>query len=343
MNPMLRSVLLLAALALLAGCAATPPLATLEGRSMGTTWQVTLAPPAGGSLDALQAGIQGELDRVVAQMSHWQADSDLGRFNRAPAGTWQALTPGFFTVLQHALAVADDTGGAFDPTVGPLVELWGFGPGGAGFAVPEEAAIEAVRTRVGWQRLQLDAEHRRVLQPGGVALDLSGVAKGFGTDQVARHLDAVGVGAYLVDVGGELRARGRRPDGALWQVAIEKPGAAAGGVSSLDQVERVIALEDRAIATSGDYRHYFAAGGELYSHHIDPRTGRPVPRRIASVTTVAADAMSADAAGTAIMVLGPEAGLEWARRRGLAVLLILHEGDGFSEAMSPAFAALVGP
>jgi thiamine biosynthesis lipoprotein len=343
MKSTLRPVLLLAVLALLAGCATVPSLATLDGRSMGTTWQVTLAVPAGGSQDALRAGIQGELDRVVAQMSHWEPDSDLGRFNRAAAGTWLELPPEFFAVLQHALAVAADTGGAFDPTVGPLVDLWGFGPGGAASAVPGEAAIEAVRARVGWQRLQLDAEHRRVLQPGGVALDLSGVAKGFATDQVARHLDAAGVGAYLVDVGGELRARGRRPDGTPWQVAIEKPGAAAGGVASLDQVERVIALDDRAIATSGDYRHYFAAGGELYSHHIDPRTGRPVPRRIASVTTVAADTMSADAAGTAIMALGPKEGLEWARRHGLAVLLILLEGDGFSEAMSPAFAALVGP
>ncbi|MBN8726869.1 MAG: FAD:protein FMN transferase [Xanthomonadales bacterium] len=338
----LRPVLLLALL-LCGGCASAPPLAMLEGQTMGTTWQVKLVAPRDASLDALQAGIQGEVDRVVAQMSQWEADSDLGRFNRAAAGTWQELPPEFFTVLQHALALAADTGGAFDPTVGPLVDLWGFGPGGPGFVVPDEAAIEAARARVGWARLQLDPERRRVLQPGGVELDLSGIAKGFGTDQVARYLDAAGVRAYLVDISGELRARGKRPDGTPWQVAVEKPGTAAGEVANLDQVERVIALEDCAIATSGDYRHYFAADGEVYSHHIDPRTGRPVPHRIASVTTVARDTMSADSAGTAIMVLGPERGLEWARQRELAVLLILHDGEGFSERMSPAFAELVAP
>lgn len=339
----IRMLRVLLVLAVMAGCAAPPSIETLQGRTMGTTWSVKLVRPAGVARERLQQGIQDEVDRVVAQMSTYEADSDLSRFNRAPAGTWQALPAEFFGVLSYALTLADDTGGAFDPTVGPLVDLWGFGPGAQPRRVPSEADIAAARARVGWQRVKLDDVSKRLFQPGGAQLDLSAVAKGFGTDQIARALERLGVANYLVDISGELRAHGRRPDGSDWQVAIEKPGAAAGGVDRLDEVERVVALRDRSIATSGDYRHFFAGVGHVYSHHIDPRSGRPVAHRIASVTTIAADCMHADSIGTAIMVLGPQQGMAYATQRGLAVLLILHNGQDFEERMSPAFAALLQP
>lgn len=327
------------ALALLAGaCARAPASTILHGRTMGTTWSVTLVVPAGTEVARIERGIQAEVDRVVAQMSTWEADSGLVRFNRAPAGTWQALPPEFFEVLGHALALAEDTGGAYDPTVAPLVDAWGFGPGSRGHRVPSAEEISAAQARVGWRRVRLDREGRRAYQPGGVRIDLSSIAKGFGTDQVARFLEREGVEHYLVDISGELRAHGRRPDGGDWRVAIEKPDAAAGAVESLDQVERVVALREASIATSGDYRHAFEHGGRRYSHHIDPRSGWPVEHRIASVSTIARDCMQADATGTAIMVLGPEEGMAWAERRGLAVLLIVREGDGFVERMSSAFA-----
>lgn len=331
------------AMVAMAGCVAPPPLETLQGRTMGTTWSVKLVRPAGLTRQRLQQGIQDEVDRVVAQMSTYEADSDLSRFNRAPAGTWHTLPDEFFGVLSHALALAADTGGAFDPTVGPLVDLWGFGPGKQQRRVPSDADIAAARARVGWQRVQLDDTSKRAFQPGGVQVDLSAVAKGFGTDQVARALERMGVAHYLVDISGELRAHGRRPDGSDWQVAIEKPGAAAGSVDRPDQVERIVVLRDRAIATSGDYRHFFEDGGRVYSHHIDPRSGQPVAHRIASVTTIAADCMHADSIGTAIMVLGPEQGMAYAAEHGLAVLLILHDGQDFEERISPAFADLMQP
>ena len=337
----IRFACLLLGLAGIAGCASTPPLETLRGRTMGTTWSVKLVRPAGIAAQQLQQGIQAEVDRVVAQMSTYEADSDLSRFNRAPAGTWHALPDEFFGVLSYALALAGDTDGAYDPTVGPLVNLWGFGPGAHERRVPSATEVAAARARVGWQRVELDRAGKRALQPGGVYLDLSAVAKGFGTDQIAHYLDRMAVTAYLIDISGELRARGRRPDGADWQVAIEKPGAASGGVDRLDDVERVIALRDRSIATSGDYRHFFADDGTVYSHHIDPRSGYPVERHIASVTTIAADCMHADAIGTAIMVLGPEQGLAYATRHELAVLLLVHDGQDFEQRMSPAFAALL--
>lgn len=330
------------ALAALAACAAPAEVRTLRGRTMGTTWSVKLVVPQGRSEAELQGGIQAEVDRVVAQMSTYEADSDLSRFNRAAPGSWQTLPPEFFSVLSYALALARDTGGAYDPTVGPLVNAWGFGPGSHGHQVPSDAEIEAARARVGWNRIALDEPGRRALQPGGVYVDLSSVAKGFGTDQIARHLERAGVTRYLVDISGELRAHGAGPDGDGWRVAIEKPGAAAGAVSEADQIERVVTLREQSIATSGDYRHFFEDGGRFYSHHIDPRSGRPVEHRIASVTTIAAECMRADSIGTAMMVLGPELGMAYAEKHGLAVLFVLHDGERFVERMSPAFAALIG-
>ena len=316
----------------------------LRGPTMGTTWSVTLAVPPGRAAGDLQRAVQDEVDRVVAQMSTYAPDSDLSRYNRAPAGSWQELPAEFFGVLSYALELARDTGGAYDPTVGPLVNAWGFGPGTHAHRVPSDADIDAARARVGWQRVELDPAARRAFQPGGSYVDLSSVAKGFGTDQVARRLEREGVADFLVDISGELRAHGRRPGGGDWQVGIEKPGAAVGAATSADEIARVVALRDRAIATSGDYRHFFEDGGRFYSHHIDPRSGRPVEHRIASVTTIADDCMHADSIGTALMVLGPERGMDWARERGLAVLMILHDGERFVERATPAFdAAMAKP
>jgi len=321
--------------------ARAPELVTLRGPTMGTTWSVKLVVPAQHRVDELQRGIQRELDAVVAQMSTYETGSDLSRYNRAPAGTWQTLPPEFFGVLDYALALARDTGGAYDPTVGPLVDLWGFGPGAHLHRVPSDAAIAAARARVGFARIQLDHATHRALQPGDVQVDLSSVAKGFATDQVARYLQREGVPSYLVDISGELRAHGTRPDGSDWQVGIEKPGAAAGAVDAADEIQRVVRLREKSMATSGDYRHAFEDAGRTFSHHIDPRTGWPVEHRIASVTTIAADCMHADSIGTTLMVLGEDAGLAWARERGLAVLMLVRDGDGFVERSTPAFDALM--
>jgi thiamine biosynthesis lipoprotein len=323
---------------LLAGCAAQSQ-RTLRGATMGTTWSATLVVAARADVAAIERGIQAELDRVVAQMSTYERDSDLVRFNRAPAGSWQVLPPAFFTVLERALALAADSGGAYDPSVAPLVDLWGFGAAGRGHRIPDETSIDEARARVDWRRIRIDRPSRSVLQPGGVSIDLSSIAKGFAVDEVGRYLEAHGVTDYLVEVGGELRARGRRADGRDWHVAIERPDAARGEVDSPDQVERVLVLRDRAIATSGDYRHAFEHEGRRYSHHIDPRSGWPVQHRIASVSTLARDALDADAIGTVVMVLGPDAGMAWAEQRGLAVRIVVRHGDGFVERMTPAFAA----
>lgn len=316
---------------------AAASLQPLHGRTMGTTWSVQLVLPTVRSAEELQRGIQVELERVDGQMSTYRPQSELSRFNRAPAGSWQRLSPEFFAVLQHALQLARESGGAYDPTVGPLVNLWGFGPGQRPHQPPTPEAIAAAKARVGWWKLTLDPASRSAWQPGGVYVDLDAVAKGYGVDQVGRYLQRMGVDTWLVEVGGELKSHGRKPDGAPWRVGIERPDAAVGAVIDADELLRAIQLDHRAIATSGDYRHVFEDAGHFYSHHIDPRSGYPVPHEVASVSVLADDCMQADPLGTTLSVLGAERGMAYARQHGLAVLMIVRTSQGFEQRMSPAF------
>jgi len=311
------------------------------GQSMGTTWSVRAVPPVELSLLSWREGIQSVLDLVDGQMSTYRPQSPLSCFNRAPAGTWHVLPVECFEVVRRALRLARDSGGAYDPTVGPLVNLWGFGPDAARREPPSGDAIEAARARIGWWRLTLDEATRSLYQPGGIYLDLSSIAKGYSVDLVGQYLDGLGIGAWLVEVGGELKGHGVKPDGSPWRIGIERPGAASGAVEHADQLSRVLVLSGRAIATSGDYRRRFESDGDAYSHHIDPRTGRPVPHRVASVSVLAEEAVSADPMGTLMTVLGPEQGLALARERGQAVMFILHGANGLEEHLSPAFAAVL--
>ena len=225
-------------------------------------------------------------------------------------------------MLTHALALAEESGGAYDPTVGPLVNAWGFGPHQRAFEPPSPAAVEAARARCGWRRVKLDPERRAAWQEGGTYLDLSSIAKGHGVDRAAQALDALGATGYLVEVGGELRARGLRPDGQPWRVAVEVPDAS-------DAHALALPLRDLSIATSGDYRRHAGSGDARYAHTIDPRDGQPVRNGVASVTVLHADCMQADALATALTVLGETEGLDLARRHGLAALFILREAGGF--------------
>lgn len=327
-------LLLLAGLLVPAAIQAAP-LQHLSGRTMGTTWSVSLE-AAPEQVPALREGVQARLDEVVAQMSTWEADSALSRYNRAPPGSWHRLPGEAAQVMAAALDLARDSGGAFDPTVGPLVDAWGYGPPGRQ-ATPTRDRLAATLPRVGWQRLQLTPDGR-LLQPGDVQVDLSAIAKGYGVDRVAGHLLAEGVESFLVEVGGELRAHGRKPGGLPWRVAVERPAA---DDSTLDDTQLVVELDGIAIATSGDYRHHDLIDGRTVSHIIDPRTGEPVTHALAAVTVLHPEAMQADALATTLQVLGPDAGLQWARERGIAALLVWRQGDGFASAMTDAFAPYV--
>jgi len=307
-----------------------------RGESMGTSWSVRLM-AADSDVD-YQPGLQAGLDRVVAQMSHWEADSDLGRFNRAPAGTWQVLPEEFFKVLSFAAAVANVTGRACDPTAGVLVNLWGFGPGGRfgqpGFEPPSRQEAQSLAAQHARTSLELDPPRRRAYQPGGMQLDLSAVAKGYGVDCLARYLEGQGVRDYLVEVGGELRGAGVKQDGLPWWVSLEQVDAAG-------PEEIVAALHGLAVATSGDYRRFFMHEGRRHAHTIDPRNGMPVSNGIASVTVVHEECMAADAWSTALTVLGVREGLLLAERKGLAAHFVVREGEGLREYMSSRFRGML--
>jgi len=314
----------------------------LDGLTMGTSWAVRMVAPSASSA-GLKRGLQQRLDDVVAQMSHWDASSDLGRYNRAPADSWHALAPDFFTVLDFALDVMRDSGGAYDPCAGALVNLWGFGPeqryDEPGFIAPIQAQIGAVRDRRASQRIELDRAARRFYQPGGVQLDLSAIAKGYGVDQLAGYLESQGIHHYLVEVGGELRGAGVKPDGQPWWVALEQPPALSSDDAQHD--EFVLALHGLSVATSGDYRRYFEHQGRRLAHTIDPRSGVPAPHDLASVTVVHAECMAADAWSTALTVLGPQAGLALAEQRGLAARFVQRGAHGDSETLSSHLRAML--
>ena len=303
------------------------------GATMGATWSAKAVLPATADLAALQAMVQRALDAVVAQMSPWEPLSDLSRYNRAAAGTWTTLPPGAAQVLRRAIEIARASGGAFDPTLGALTDLWGFGPRPFAGAPPEAAAIAALREAAGWKRLSLDGD--ALFQPGGLKLDLNGVAKGFGVDQAAAALDGAGVRSYLVEVGGELRGTGAKPDGQPWWVELERPPAAN------DAEKTLVALHGLSVATSGDYRRFFDHDGRRYAHTLDPATGAPTRNPTVSVTVLAGDCMSADAWATALTVMGPDAALAFAAAHDLAALVVSRGPGGLEERLSPALQAML--
>jgi thiamine biosynthesis lipoprotein len=322
---------------------------SLAGTSMGSDWSARLLLPPASGLDPgpdLRGTLQHELDEIVAQMSHWEADSLLSRYNRAPGDTWHALPAQFFAVMDYALTVSDETGGAYDPAAGQLVNLWGFGPSRrydqAGFYAPAPDAVSAVLARRRTCQPRLDRLGRCLYQPGGAVLDLSSVAKGHAVDCLAQRLEALGVRHYLVEVGGELRGAGVKLDGQPWWVELEGVPDSAGPPVP----QSVVALHGLAVATSGDYRRHYRLSMSHHahrraSHTLDPRTGYPIANDVASVTVLAPSCMAADALSTALTVMGVDAGLAFAERRGLAARFLLREANGLREVDTRAWRELL--
>jgi FAD:protein FMN transferase len=310
----------------------------LAGESMGTTWQVRVYAPASAAT-ALHAAVDEELALVVRQMSHWEPASDLSRFNNAPADTLVALPDPLFELLLRAQRIAVDSAGAYDPAIGAMVRRWGFGPNrarlDAAFRIPDANEIAALRGRNGQQRLQLEPATHHVYQPGGLHLDLSAIAKGFAVDLVSQRLQREGHGCHLVEIGGELRGAGVKPDAQPWWVAIEPP--VAGALPD----ETFIALCDHAVATSGDYRRNFSIDGRQYAHTIDPRSARPVDNDVASVTVISDECWHADAVSTALMVMGAADGLPFANRHHLAARFICRTESGFRQRCSNAWGEML--
>jgi thiamine biosynthesis lipoprotein ApbE len=297
---------------------------SLGGETMGTMWRVLYATGDVPGAQAVGAAVQARLDDLVAQMSHWASDSVLSRFNRAPPGSGSVLPPEFATVIDTALRVAALSDGAFDPAIGHLVDLWGHGPKGPQPA-PDAVAIERARASGGWQRLRWDRASARLWQPGGIALDLSGIAKGYAADAVADMLAALGFRHCLVEVGGELVGRGMRPDGDPWWVDLETP-------PGVDLPPMRVALHQMAVAGSGSYRK-----GE---HGLDPRTGHPPTNGVIAVHVIAETAMLADALATAVAVLFSD--LSALAPMQVAARILVRHGDGVEEVLTEPFQAMLG-
>jgi thiamine biosynthesis lipoprotein len=344
-SPRRRTVLqALGAAALVSGCgdwrsAAVAPATEFRGPTMGSSYTVKIAgsTPAAAVHAVWQRAVHGALDAVELAMSAYRADSELSRLNAHAAASPFALSADTYAVLALARKVSTATGGAFDVTVAPVVDAWGFGPE-RGQRVVDAAEIGALAPRVGWPMLVLDDEARTVTKARpDLRADLSGIAKGYGVDQAARALEALGVADYMVEAGGEVRTRGHNPEGRPWQIAIERPDAVP------QRAHFIVPLTGQSMATSGDYRIYFERDGQRYCHEIDPGTGAPIRNGLASVSVVAADCGYADAMATALIVLGAERGHALAEARGIAAYFILREADGrFSARQTSAFAALGG-
>ena len=325
-GPLLASFLFL----LVACSEPAPRVVDLNGDVMGTTWHVRLRldPAAPPDVDALTLGVQAELDRVDRMMSTYKPDSELSQLNRAPVQTWHSLSAELASIIGLARSINSETAGAFDVTVGPIVNLWGFGP--EVVEIPATDRIDELMARVGNDKYELQAD--RLYKHADVYIDLSGIAKGYAVDRVAGYLEQRGYDEYLVEVGGELRASVSGPSSEPWRVAVERPDTTS------RTVYRVLPVTNGAVATSGNYRNFVDIDGTRYSHTIDPSTGWPVADAIASATVITESAAVADAMATALLVMGPDAAMVLAERANLAVLLLVPEGDGFAEISSSSFA-----
>jgi thiamine biosynthesis lipoprotein len=331
-QPVIVSLILISLL--IAGCSRSdsPDVLEFSGHSMGTWYSVKVVElPADIQPEQVAEAIESQLDNVNGKMSTYKSDSELSRFNQTALNTPFQVSQDTFFVLRKALEIWRLSQGAFDISVGPLVNLWGFGPDGRPQQVPTQKEMQAAWDRVGSDRLILHMDDFAIEKSRDLYIDLSAIAKGYAADRVAEALEGLGVRRYLVEVGGEIRAGNSKAHHVSWQVAVEEP------VSSLRKIHKVIKLDNASMATSGDYRNYFEYDGRRYSHTIDPRNGQPINHRLVSTSVIMPQCADADAWATAIMVLGPDQGMEVAEANNLPVYMILKSGQGFETRHSSAF------
>ncbi|MCH9698273.1 MAG: FAD:protein FMN transferase [Gammaproteobacteria bacterium] len=306
-----------------------------SGPTMGTSWSVKIITDSlqsDTSRQTIETGITSQLEQIDSLLSTYRPDSELMEFNRERSLKWVDVSSSFYTVLEQAQEISQLSNGAFDVTVSPLVNLWGFGPELGKDTIPDAGVITQLLKQTGYQNLELDTEQQRIRKRiPELSVDLSSIAKGFAVDQVALSLEKLGVKEYLVEIGGELRAKGRNAANQAWRVGIETP------TLQLQSVYKAIQLVDEGIATSGDYRNFYDIDGQRYSHTIDPETGYPVKHDLASVTVLAKSTMIADAWATALSVMGADKGYTLANQLQLPVLFIIRTGDKYTDKATSAF------
>ncbi|ERO61201.1 thiamine biosynthesis lipoprotein ApbE [Pseudomonas piscis] len=300
---------------------------------MGSTWSVQYVKPEGGPVaPAVKAEVEAILAEVDRQMSTYRSDSDIERFNALPAHSCQPMPGPVLQLVRLGEQLSRDSDGAFDLTVEPLLDLWGFGPQGRVEKVPDVAALAQVRQRVGHGLLRI--EGAQLCKDAAVEVDFNSIAAGYAVDRIAARLGELGISSYLAEATGELKVAGRKPGGAPWRVALEEPR------DDRQVAERVIAVDGYGVSTSGDYRHYFEQDGQRYSHTFDARLGRPITHKLAAVTVVHRSALMADGLSTLLLILGPEAGWDYAEKHDIAAFFVLRADTGFVTRGNPAFEQL---
>lgn len=332
-------LVLLLLLGLITGCSDQPEKqpVRLQGQIFGTFWLATFPDNwSAEQVKQLDAGIRRELDKVNASMSTYKKDSELNLFNAAPLEEWVDLSPELFEVLSLSQAIAQSSQGAFDVTVGALVNLWSFGPEARPETIPEPELLKQRLEQTGYQYLQLNAERQQARRMKDSYVDLSGIAKGYAVDQVARWLKSQGVDNFLLNIGGDLIVAGERQKDQPWRIGIETPD------DSFQVAHHILPVTDVSVATSGDYRNYYVVDGRRMSHTINPKTGQPVEHHLASVTVLHPSNAIADGWATALMVMGTEQAEALANREGLEVLLISRDNGQWKSWVSQTLKQRLG-
>lgn len=316
---------------LITGCDYGPEVIEISGKKFGTTYSLTIVAdqPAPSDLSEM---IESELNKIDVSMSTYRSNSEINQFNRLDTNVPLNISEHFASVIEISENIWLRSGGAFEPTIGPLVDLWGFGPDVKSDKVPSESDIASAINAVGFDAIFINvaAPETTLAKSRSVRLDLSAVAKGYAVDVLANLLESNALPDYLIEIGGETRVSGYNSQGQPWRLAIESPDIMGG-------IAHIVSMTDGAIATSGDYRNYFELDGKRYSHTIDPKSGYPITHNLTSVSVIADSCAEADAWATAMMVLGDEKGLELANALGLAVFMVLNEGQTFKYINSKAF------
>ena len=331
----IKLLLLTALIFLVSACSSPEPLISLSGSTMGTTYHIKVVPndelP---EPQLLQAEIDIALEVVNDQMSTYRPDSELSKFNQLPIQQRMKVSTDTIKVISEGMRLYKETDGALDITLGPVVNLWGFGPDKRPITEPSQAQIDAAKTKMGIDELSINGR-TLIKHNADLYIDLSSIAKGFGVDKIAALLDKYHVSGYLVEIGGELNIKGTKADNSPWRVAVEQP------TSEGQAVQQVIEPGTMSLATSGDYRNFYQENGERFSHLIDPRNGYPIKHKLASATVLNSSCMTADGYATAMMVLGTQASLALAKEKNLAVMLIEKQQQGYKVYYSDAFKPFV--
>ncbi|WP_372242095.1 FAD:protein FMN transferase [Pseudomonas sp. Fl4BN1] len=325
-----------AAMLLLAGCGGDH-LESVSGPTMGSTYSVQYVRHANGPAASLvKTEVEGILAEVDRQMSTYRSDSDIERFNDLPANSCQPMPEPVLQLVRVGEQLSRDSDGAFDLTVEPLLNLWGFGPQGREEKVPSAAALAEVRARVGYEQLHIKGAE--LCKDAAVEVDFNSIAAGYAVDRIAARLVELRIDSFLVEATGELKAVGHKVDGSPWRIALEEPR------DDQQVAQRVIALDGYGVSTSGDYRNYFEQDGQRYSHTFDARAGKPITHQLASVTVIHPSTLMADGLSTLLLILGPEAGWDYAEKHAIAAFFVMRADTGFVTRSNPEFDRLfAGP